>query len=380
MRRERLYVRNWHNYSEPERDSLPRVSLVCTLIRNQVNRVLSTELLSRVLRDRSVNKIAVLMYHGVVRDNVFFNSWMMVRESEFARQMAYIKRHYHVLTISEILTNDGRISSFKDARPRAVITFDDGYRNNYTNAFPILRRLGLPAVIFLATDYLKSAKLFWFDRVIYSLQKSACQVLNISIGMYRMPSGPPEKRWNAINRILTDLKLEAHDKREKLTEEIEEVCGVKYEGQGELDIMNWKEVEEMSRSGLVEFGSHAHRHEILTQLTPDQVRQSVCVSVRIIKEHTGQDQVGFSFPNGNYNPSIIEVLKTCGIKYAVTTSNALWSNPCSPFEIPRIAVGGYDSHRAFVAHVVEPSSLLRQWVRTLIAGNHAKRGVGCRTR
>lgn len=101
-----------------------------------------------------------LVYHRVCSDSDHFHSSYAVRASDFRRQMEYLmSRGYAAVTLDELLEKDRRPSS--GTSKRVLITFDDGYLDNYTNAFPILNDLGLPAVIFLVADF--SRRTNWWD-------------------------------------------------------------------------------------------------------------------------------------------------------------------------------------------------------------------------
>ena len=80
----------------------------------------------------------------------------------FAARMAHIARHYQVLTVEDLVE---RLAQGQVPRNALVLTFDDGYRDNFTHAAPILRRLGLPATIFLVTGHIDTPQPLWFDRL-----------------------------------------------------------------------------------------------------------------------------------------------------------------------------------------------------------------------
>jgi hypothetical protein len=96
-------------------------------------------------------KLTIVTYHAVVRAPLKIYDWCFLDESSFRNQMIYLKKHFNVLPLSTA------VEAMKlDAidHPTAVITFDDGYQNNYSVAFPILRELALPATIFLTTGWI----------------------------------------------------------------------------------------------------------------------------------------------------------------------------------------------------------------------------------
>lgn len=102
--------------------------------------------------------IQPLVYHRVCPDRESFRSTYVVSASDFRRQMEFLAGHnYEIVTLDALLT--GRPGS--NGRPRILLTFDDGYLDNYTHAFPVLRELGLPAIVFLVADF--SRRTNWWD-------------------------------------------------------------------------------------------------------------------------------------------------------------------------------------------------------------------------
>src|SRR4030095_13864207 len=81
---------------------------------------------------------------------------MVVTLPTFERHLSFVERHFDIAPLSSILdVETGR------RRPRCVITFDDGWRDNYELAFPALRKRGLPAAIFVTTDFIGGDRVFW---------------------------------------------------------------------------------------------------------------------------------------------------------------------------------------------------------------------------
>jgi peptidoglycan/xylan/chitin deacetylase (PgdA/CDA1 family) len=102
--------------------------------------------------------IQPLVYHRVCPDRESFRSTYVVSASDFRRQMEYLVRHrYDCVTLDALLAG----TTGRNGRPRILLTFDDGYLDNYTHAFPILRELGLPAIVFLVADF--SRRTNWWD-------------------------------------------------------------------------------------------------------------------------------------------------------------------------------------------------------------------------
>ncbi|HWP00776.1 MAG TPA: polysaccharide deacetylase family protein [Methylococcus sp.] len=253
----------------------------------------------RILRALQGSAVTVLMYHGVVADDcmVAEDDWLQVKESDFREQMGFLSEHYEVLPLDRAWESKSGTSS----KPRAVITFDDGYANNYHVAYPILREFGLPATIFLVTGAIGSRNLFWYDR----LQTALKGLLPI----------------REIKSIREDLKARIHPHamnaavdallREKIgsAEPTEEAIAA-------YRPLDFPEIKEMGRSGSIRFGSHTHRHEILTKMTRAEVEETLARSLEVLRGLPGASDY-FCYPNGSHGPGHDEILRRLGFAGAV---------------------------------------------------------------
>jgi peptidoglycan/xylan/chitin deacetylase (PgdA/CDA1 family) len=303
---------------------------------------------------RSRNDIAVLMYHGLAEDGAAVDAWTMVRAGEFRRQMQYVIQHCDLVTAQDLAAGGyaGVAAKRKPGRQQVMITFDDGYRSNYTIAFPILRELGLAATIFVATAFTGTQQMFWYDKVIHALQQSRCRDLNLrahGLAEYTLPSGDAAQRWDAIQIVLTAIKTLTFDQREKLADAIGEILDVRFDDLPMFGALTNDDIAAMHRSGCMAFGSHTHRHEILTQSSLQLAEESIAVSKVRLEAVLGEPCRTFSYPNGNYNAELMALLSRMGVSLAFTTEKAFWNAHTDPRCIPRLGVGGYDSMSKFAA-------------------------------
>ncbi len=307
---------------------------------------------NRLFRFRNRHRSVVLMYHGVVPDDFPIESWMHVRESQFRLQMELLRRHYDVVGIDEVVGPG--VGKKAMGKPGVVITFDDGYKNNFSVAYPILRQYRFSATIFLVSDFLDSGRMFWFDRVVCSLQKSEGGVLDLSgydDDVYRIPSGKGEEKWAFIQHLLTVLKGKDWVQREAI---VRTITGESYCPSSVRELLvplGFDEILHMSRRGDMEFGSHTAAHEIVTGLTSEELRRTIGKSIADIESTIGKKVRYFSYPNGDYDERTIEVLKYSGIEAAFTTSPDFIGRNHGTYEIPRVGIGGYDSIETFAGKV-----------------------------
>ena len=114
-----------------------------------------------------------------------------------------------------------------------------------------------------------------------------------------------------------------------------------------LRSMTHDELVEVSGSPLITIGAHSHCHNILTQLSVEDMKDSVRTSKKLLEEWTGRRVRYFSYPNGNFNDAVVDIVEGLGFECAFTTVSRPWSKEDSAFTIPRIGVGRYDSLESF---------------------------------
>jgi peptidoglycan/xylan/chitin deacetylase (PgdA/CDA1 family) len=229
-----------------------------------------------------------------------------------------------------------------------VISFDDGWQDNYEHAFPLLKKYQLPACIFLATDYISSREQFWSDRV---LQLLTCIYDQEAEPLCKMSS--PRLRDSGICDILENTKMSHGQKIDAVIERlkgyrveyiqdiIEELESL-IEGQDEnikiqSQMLTWNQIREMKKYG-IDFGSHSKSHAILTTLTAEEVGREMMESKHAIEKQLNKSIEGFCFPNGNYNKAIMNMLISHGYKYACTTDRGQVKKGDCPLALKRIGI------------------------------------------
>lgn len=273
----------------------------------------------------------VLMYHGVVDDRWPFaeKNWLQVKVSKFRKQMEYLKQHYDVVSIDQV--NDKR----KSNKPRAVITFDDGYENNYTVAYPILRELGLPATIYVVTGTVDTNHIFWYDRL------WLC-------GLHQTIDGLKDKHPREIELVVDEMILPHWTKL--LTNNEFNIL----QTFGPLKKLH---IEEMSNSGLITFGSHTHKHEIVTRISFDEFKYTFLRSLEILKSWNINISNSFCFPNGWFDESHVKYINSSGIEYIISVGGGAYTSQHSRI-VPRFGVGRPDEMASFKTDI---SNVQKYW-------------------
>ena len=279
------------------------------------------------------NRFVVLTYHRVNDDaHPYFSG---VRVDLFRRQMRSLRRHFEVLPLVTLVDR----AKAKDVPPNvAAITFDDGYRDNFTQAFPILRELGLQATVFLVTDALDHGRLIWHDRVFDAFHRTSKRELyfegeTLNLGqtalmkvLERVRSVGPRERDSMVDALLEQL----------------EIGGAPEAGWAKL---RWDDVREMARAG-IEFGSHTLDHPILSYVDAEEARRQIRGSKERIESELGAPVKSFAYPNGragDFDETTIRILTEEGYDCAVTTVSGANDASTDPFALRRAGMWGEDT-------------------------------------
>lgn len=295
-----------------------------------------------------------LLYHRVVEEDKRTGSMpeMIVSPEMFEAQMAYLARYYMPLSLDDYLngvTDAGR------SAPKVIVTFDDGWRDNYFNAYGILRKYRIPAVIFLTTGYIGNDKVFWPERLAgllapvldgrhnESARGRAVELITNLLsqkgaGSISPPSPPGESQTIFIKHLIEKLKpLNTADIEAFISEINALVPGEGFTDSQERQLLSWEEVETMKAGG-ISFGSHTRDHTILSQAERELVEQELIESKLEIENRTKTNVAAFAFPNGNYNSTSLDATASAGYKVAFTTEFGLNNKKTSPLKLKRIRV------------------------------------------
>ncbi len=257
-----------------------------------------------VTRRRNRNAVRILMYHRFPAQSVL------------EEQCAHLKKYYRPASLDEI----GWWLRRKTDLPQQTVVFtvDDGYRDFYLNAFPVLSAYGIPALVYLATDMIDQKSCLWVDWVKILFKFS--------------PRGDEVKQW---------LKTVPNAERLQYLAQLPEMLGLKElpPVPEEYAPLSWDEAREMAGKGMA-FGAHTCSHAILSRLeTRDLIREELARSKARIEKELGAPVLHFCYPNGNpgdFTDETVEVAKECGYLTAVTGWKGVNLAGTDPFRLRRI--------------------------------------------
>ena len=257
----------------------------------------------------------ILYYHRVNDDNDPF--FPAISTQAFDRLMRVVARNYKVVSLSEMLNR------LENGTPEQLmaITFDDGYRDNYEHAFPILQRYGLPATIFLATQPIDSREPLWFEQLALALKKTTREFIDLEIDVpRRLATGTEAERLEANSRIFGLLRdLDDHERRQWLDRILSELGVRSEERHGKM--LTWDEIRLMHGHG-IDFGGHTVTHPFVSRLTRDAASWEASECKRRIEAELQAPAEHFAYPNGreeDFGKFSKDVLRAAGYRSALTT-------------------------------------------------------------
>ena len=296
----------------------------------------------------------ILLYHGVTDetgDGIFNYRAKFVSTQAFRAHMEWVKKTFKVLPLAELIER----SQAGTLPPRALaITFDDGYRNNYSDAYPILRELGLPATFFITTDFIEKPSPLPVDMIEYAIGKTMQPQITLEIG-------GEQKQFSLENRqarIAADMVLRKHmktlpaERAQAFIEDIVRACGCDLRQAFDASPycpMTWDQMREMEMNGM-SFAPHTRTHPILSRLPREAAADEITGSKDVLRRELANPLSVFAYPNGgrdDYTQETIEILKAAGLNASLTTESRTLGPSESPYTLPRFTMdGANDMHRA----------------------------------
>lgn len=332
----------WRAMPWPQRAKYAAKWLVATLL--YATGVLQWRL-RRVLHGRTL----VLMYHRVLTPEQTDRCWshraIIVERQTFARHMAAVRRYFDVTSLNELESRLGSAAS--SDRPACLVTFDDGWLDTYREAWPILRRYEIPAVVFLPVAFIGSGERFWQERLAALLFElwDACgsdaalraratpvlEALDFSV-LLTAPAG-------RIRQVAMDLAQQ--QKRVDSTAAAATIATLRsvlgHEADGSMDgFMNWDQVREMAGAGIA-FGAHSVTHRILTTLSLAEVREEAAGSRDALVRELGS-VTAFSYPNGGWNAEVAGAVRDAAFRVAFSTAPGSVARGDDPMTLRRVNI------------------------------------------
>lgn len=265
------------------------------------------------------NGATILYGHRVADDDE--GCLQGLRPSWLAEQLDYLSRHYQFLPLSKLLDCYERHQSIPPNS--VVITFDDGFRDNFTNAYPILQQYHVPAAVFLATGCVSSGDLPWPQQVGYLFQKTHVDRLcHITTKEIPVPLKSPRDRNAARTTVRKVLGRMPRVERER---SIAELSGLLQVDIPRDRMLTWDQVKTMQNGG-IEFGAHSVSHPWMALLSPEEARWEMEASLHDIQHRCGMTRPPFVFPAGSFTHDLVKMAISVGFRCVFQTHQSVRVN------------------------------------------------------
>jgi CelD/BcsL family acetyltransferase involved in cellulose biosynthesis/peptidoglycan/xylan/chitin deacetylase (PgdA/CDA1 family) len=257
----------------------------------------------------------IFHYHRVNDERDPFLGGLSV--SAFNSQMRYLAATFPMVTLDQVANGD-----FPDQHPYCVaITFDDGYRDNFVCAFPILKSLRIPATIFLATGYVESGLLPWYDQVRLAFKLTTRSQFSVEVpGAPRNRLGSLSERAKCSEQTLIWLRGLVEAERRSALNEIFHALGVPSDLNLPNQMLRWDEIRQMTKHH-ISMGAHTITHPALSKISASDLQSEILGSKRAIENRLQSSVLHFAYPFGqpqDFNSLAKQAVQDAGFKTAVT--------------------------------------------------------------
>jgi peptidoglycan/xylan/chitin deacetylase (PgdA/CDA1 family) len=295
---------------------------------------------------RHSGQVAILTYHRIVSDSMvrdqYIQPGMYVRAETFESHAAYLHEHFDVLALEDLLER-WQTNRLDRTKSYCVITFDDGWQDNYEYAFPVLQKYGLPATIFLATDYIGTSHWFWPDQMTFMLQRGIERLgstgVRKALASVLSETGHPFQGKRSplkAGGLDSDIFVEACKTLEpnivmEIVAGLRSALGVEVPDKRVL--LDWAEIREMARQGIT-FGSHSCSHRIMTRIGDNDAKKELRESWQAMERQGLKPAPVFCYPNGDCSESVKRLTRESGYVAAVGCGSGFeGQRPYDPYDL-----------------------------------------------
>jgi len=302
----------------------------------------------RLWRWLNRDSIAILALHGVIGEEVV-GRWSPLRRpysaNKLERGLRALQRWYRFIPMRDA------VEMIEGRRPveaySMVLTFDDGYLNQFRYALPVLRKLGIPASFYIATGLIDRREPYWFDRLDYVLQKANVSSKSVRVGdrSVTFDGGDRASVGRSFRRLREYAKNLPKDDDmlailDTFAESLEAESGERlrdvFEGDDWSGLPHWDELRDVSRDPLVELGSHTASHARLAHVSAPKAREELAVSRQRLEQEIGRPCVEFCYPSGSYDAAVASLVREAGYRCAVTSDAGLNRPGADLFKLKRV--------------------------------------------
>jgi peptidoglycan/xylan/chitin deacetylase (PgdA/CDA1 family) len=297
--------------------------------------------------------VMTLNYHRIGDGSTshFDRGLWSATEEQFDQQLKFVKSHYDIISPKDL--PDVRI---KAKGKFLIITFDDGYLDNYSAAFPILKHNNMPATFFISTGFIDNPSLPWWDEIAWMIRTSKKTQLDLQPWIQTPVPFDEPTRERAVRTVLRAYKAMPTEKTPDYLNAIANAAGTGRCTAAETQNlwMNWDHLREMHNAGMT-IGGHTVNHPILARLPAESQWNEISGCKKRLEAELKSPMTTFSYPVGHpdaFNADTRECLRKAGVEHAFSyyAGIALFSQ-WDHYDIRRLPIDNdlsFDHFRAIV--------------------------------
>ncbi len=289
---------------------------------------------------------AVLLYHRVTQSQTDPQQ-LSVTPANFNAHLEHLKNNYHLLTIKEFQYYLENKKKFP--KKSVLITFDDGYADNYLEALPILEKHTAQALFYIATGTLNTDVEFWWDAieriVLLSDHKTEEEKYVLNGVEYNLSGLDNTKRFELYEQLLPALRVMNSSLREEKINELGRIFNSS-QGRASHRAMSFEELKKMDLSNASVIGAHTHLHPSLGALTYEEQLKEIETSKNILEQHLNKKITHFSYPFGtikDFNADTLDIMKKMNFQLVAANIPYLVHKNTDQYSFTRFLVRDWNS-------------------------------------
>jgi|GEM_PF-604606 len=310
--------------------------------------------LSKIIWHKAGKSKATIFYYHRVSDKKDTNSQLVSRfevgvpVALFEKQMKCLSRGYNAIPMEQlatILRNGKKLPS-----NTIVITFDDGYQDNFSNAYPVLKKYKLPAIIFAASDFIATTKIIWWDKlieimkVINGREGDINEILDDSFpielknSFTKFNQLSTEQKQDEIEKITRFLKQLDPQQRDLILDNLaKQLQWCEKKSFADHSLLSWEQAIEMSRNNIT-FGGHTKTHPLLTRVDDKVAQYEVQYSKQVLEQQIGKPVSIFAYPSGDFDERIKKLVEQAGFSAACSTKQGKVDSRSDIYALNRLGI------------------------------------------
>lgn len=271
---------------------------------------------------------------------------LCVGPQHFAEQLEELMRVGRPIGLAQFMR---KFTSADDLSRNFVITFDDGYKDTYDTAAPILERFGVPATVFIPTGMI--GRPFWWDEIQEIVENAAELPVSITLELggaifqWKRGGRADNARAMLVDALCSHFRNIPYGRTDEALETLREFSERPETNADPVRAMTADEIASLSRHELIDIGSHTVTHRSLNGLARDSQESELRQSKADLEALCGRPIESFAYPNGRISGEAPKLLRDLGFSCGLTSDFSPVSRRNNPYLLPRIFVGDWDGHQ-----------------------------------